>query len=329
MTTAKGIFSEKLSRDMRMSALLEGSPSNWGRWGADDQIGSLNFLTNQEVLRGIRSVRQGKVFTCGEEIGQAVGDPIWPGRTPTSRVNVRDKSYYQCGRCQPFPGGVEYADDQMTMFLQGSTQFDALGHVWYDDKIWNGYPAESTIGGMQQASVLPIAERGVVGRGILLDMAAYKGKFALNKGDLLGLDDILGAAKQQGVTIQKHDILCLRIGFLQLRLQQTKEEFYHEFNEPGLTYSPELVNWFHEMEIPALCTDTISNECELDPAVGVQIPLHCALMRNLGIAFNEICNFEKLAPDCHEDGQWDFLYVAAPLKVTDATGSPVNVVAIK
>jgi kynurenine formamidase len=262
------------------------------------------------VLRGVRAVKQGKVFTCGEQIGQSVGDPMWPGRAPTSRVNVRDKSYYDDGRVKAFPGGVEYADDQMTMFLQGSTQFDALGHVWYDNKIWNGYPASATVGGMAKAS-------------------AYKGKFALDKGDLLGLEDLLGAAKKQGVTIEKRDIVCLRIGFLQLRLKQSQEQFYKDFNEPGLTYSPELVDWFNKMEIPALCTDTISNECELDPDVGVQIPLHCALMRNLGIAFNEICNFEELAPDCHKDGQWDFLYVAAPLKVVDATGSPVNVIAIK
>jgi hypothetical protein len=216
--------------ELRMGQLLAGSPSNWGRWGPHDQVGSLNFLTNVEVLRGVRAVKQGKVFTCGEQIGQPAGDPIWPGRAPTSRVNVRDKSYYDAGRVKPFPGGVEYADDQMTMFLQGSTQYDALGHVWYDDKIWNGYPASATIGGMAQASVLPISERGVVGRGVLLDMAAYKGKFALDKGDLLGLEDLLAAAKKQGVTLEKHDILCLRIGFLQLRLKQSKEQFYKDFN---------------------------------------------------------------------------------------------------
>ena len=182
---------------------------------------------------------------------------------------------------------------------------------------------------MKKASILPIAERGVVGRGVLLDMAAYKGKFALEKGDILNLDDLLGAAKKQGVTIEKHDILCLRIGFLQLLHTQGPEEFYADFNEPGLTYSPELVDWFQKMEIPALCTDTISNEMELDPETGIQVTLHCALMRNLGVTFNEICNFEALAKDCHEDGQWDFLYVAAPLKVHQGTGAPVNVVAIK
>jgi kynurenine formamidase len=320
-----------LTKEMaaRAGQLLAGSPSNWGRWGKDDEIGSLNFLTNSEVLRGVRAVRQGKVFTCGELIGNPDGDPIWPGRVPATRHNVRDKSYYDDGRVKPFPGGVEYADDQITMFLQGSTQYDALGHVWYDDKLYNGFPASDSVGEMRKASVLPMAEHGIVGRGVLLDMAAYKGKFALDKGDLLHLPDLLDCADKQGVKLEKHDILCLRIGFLQLRLKQTQEQFYKDFNEPGLTYSPELVDWFHTMEIPALCTDTISNECELDPEIGVQVPLHCALMRNLGIAFNEICNFEELAPDCHKDGQWDFLYVAAPLKVAGATGSPVNVVAIK
>lgn len=318
------------SQDLRMSQLLANSPSNWGRWGEDDEVGSLNFLTPEVVLSAATTVKQGKVFTCGEQIGNPEGDPMWPGRLPTVRENVRDKGDYLAGRVQAFPGEVEYADDRIEMFLQGSTQVDALGHVWYDDMVWNGYPAaDATIGGMKKASILPIAERGIVGRGVLLDLAAYKGKFALDKGDFLGLDDILGCAKKQGVELRKHDIICLRIGFLQLLYVQGPDVFYKDFNEPGLTYSPELVDWFYQMEIPCFATDTISNETELDPEVGVQIPLHCALMRNLGIAFTEICNFEKLAEDCHADGQWDFLFVAAPLKVREGTGAPLNVIAIK
>jgi kynurenine formamidase len=309
--------------------LLVGSPSNWGRWGPDDEVGSLNFLTPIEVLRGVAAAKQGKVFTCGEQIGSPTGDPIFPGRATADRTNVQDKGDYDSGKAHQLPGGIEYADDRISMFLQGSTQYDALGHVWYDDKLWNGFPASDTIGAMSKASVLPLAERGIVGRGILLDMAAYKGKPVLEKDDLLNLEDLLGAAKRQGVTIEKHDILCLRLGYLQLLKTQGPDVFYQDFNEPGLTYSPELVRWFHEMEIPALCTDTISNETDIDPALGIQVPLHCALMRNLGIAFNEICNFEALAEDCHADGQWTFLYVAAPLKVVGGTGSPVNVVAIK
>ena len=309
--------------------LLADAPSNWGRWGEQDEVGSLNFLTDSEVLRGARAIRRGKVFTCGEVIGNPQGDPLWPGRVPAKREMTVDKSTYACGEMASLPGGAEFADDRIDMFLQGSTQFDALGHVWYDDKLWNGYPAEGTIGGLKKASVLPIAQRGVVGRGVLLDMAGYKGKDCLEKGDLLHLEDLLGCAERQGIAIQKHDILCLRLGFLQLLHAQGPELFYRDFVEPGLTYSAELVDWFHRMEIPCLSTDTISNETELDPDVGVQIPLHCALMRNLGIAFNEICNFEELARDCRADGQWDFLYAAAPLKVHEGTGAPVNVLAIK
>ena len=317
------------SGGMRVSELLSGAPSNWGRWGGRDEVGSLNFLTNEEVLRGVRAVRRGKVFTCGEVIGNPEGDPLWPGRVPAKREMTVDKASWVRGDLPGLPGGAEFADDRIEMFLQGSTQFDALGHVWYEDKMWNGYPAAGSNGGLKQASILPIAQRGVVGRGVLLDMAAYKDKKFLEKGDIFGLDDLLGCARSQGITIEKHDILCLRLGFLQLLYALGPDEFYKDFVEPGLTYSPELVDWFHEMEIPCLSTDTLSNETELDPAIGVQIPLHCALMRNLGVTFNEVCNFEELAEDCHADGQWDFLYAAAPLKVAEATGAPVNVLAIK
>ena len=317
------------AQDVRVSQLLAGAPSNWGRWGPNDELGGLNFLTNEEVMRGVRAVRQGKVITCGQEIGHPGGDPKFPTRASSERVMVQDKQSYSSGEIQALAGEVEYADDKISMFLQGSTQIDALGHVWYDDQLWNGYPATETIGGMKKASILPIAERGVVGRGVLLDLATYKGKEYLEKGDLLGLEDLLGCAETQGVTIEKHDILCLRIGFLQLLYVLGPEKFYQDFNEPGLTYSAELVDWFHEMEIPCFATDTISNETELDPAIGVFVPLHCALMRNLGVVFTEICNFEELAKDCHEDGQWDFLFTASPLKVREGTGAPLNVMVVK
>ncbi|HKY92408.1 MAG TPA: hypothetical protein VJM11_15275, partial [Nevskiaceae bacterium] len=106
-------------------------------------------------------------------------------------------------------------------------------------------------------------------------------------------------------------------------------EFYKNFVEPGLTYTPELVKWFHEMEIPNLVTDTIANEVTIDPVSGVALPLHIALMRNLGVAFTEIAMLEPLADDCAADGQWSFLYVAAPLKVVGGSGAPVNPVVVK
>ncbi|QGA53977.1 cyclase family protein [Sulfolobus sp. E5-1-F] len=306
-----------------LEELLKDSPTNWRRWGNDDEVGALNF---NEVLRGIKAVRQGKVFTLQVIVGSPKGDPVWPGRTSAIRINVNDKGYYMSGKNKLLYGGLEYADDIIIMFLQGTTQIDALGHTWYGDKIWNGYSAMETIGGLSKASVLPIAQRGIVGHGVLIDVARCKGVESLSPGEEITLNDLLSCAKKEGIEIQKHDILLIRTGWIAQYFKKDPAEFYKNFVEPGLTYRKELIEWFHNMEIPVLGTDTIGNERTTHPDTGIVLPLHAALMRNLGVVFNEILWLEDLAEDCSKDGQWDFLYVGAPLK---ATGAPINPVVIK
>jgi kynurenine formamidase len=178
--------------------------------------------------------------------------------------------------------------------------------------------------------VLPIAEKGVVGRGVLIDMARHRGKDWLDKGETFDHTDLEAAASAQGVTIEPHDILCIRTGFMKYWYElNDQKKFYDGFNEPGLTYSRELVEWFQQREIPNLVTDTIANEVTYEPGSGVALPLHCALMRNLGVALTEIAWLDDLADACAEDGRWSFLYVAAPLKVVAGTGAPVNPIAIR
>lgn len=312
-----------------MRELLDGLPRNWGRWGPDDEVGALNFLDAAEVLRGVASVKSGKTFTLQVQMGHPNGDPIWPGRSQVQKFNVMDKGHFICGAGKESPGNHEYADDVMIMYLQGSTQYDALGHVWYDDHIYNGYDARTTAGSMQKASVLPLAERGIVGRGVLIDMARHRGKEVLDKGETFDHHDLMAAAQAQGCEIMKHDILIIRTGWIGSYYRRDPQEFYADFVEPGLTFSRELVKWFHEMELANLVTDTIANEVTADPETGVVIPLHCALMRNLGVTFTEIAALDDLAGDCAEDGQWSFLYTAAPLKVVGGSGAPVNPVVIK
>jgi kynurenine formamidase len=311
-----------------MDVLLKDSPTNWGKWGPDDEVGALNYLTAAEVLRGVQHIKSGAVFTLQRLIGDPKGDPVWPGRSPAEKTMVLDESSWDGADAPQFPGGLHYADDKIVAFLQGSTQYDALGHVWYGGRIWNGYDARTTVGGLDKASVAPIAERGVAGRGILLDMARFRGKDNLDKAETFTHEDLMACAESQGVTIEKHDILIIRTNFLKLFFEQG-DAFYEGFCEPGLVYSPELVSWFQDMEVPNLVTDTIANEVTTDPNTGAALPLHCALMRNLGVTLTEICDLEKLAASCAEDGQYTFFYVAAPLKVNQASGSPVNPVAIK
>lgn len=312
-----------------LTTLLRDAPTNWGRWGDDDEVGSLNYLDTAQVLRGVSEVKDGKTFTLQRLIGDPNGDPVWPGRSPAERTMVLDESDWDEGGKGPaFPGGLHYADDKINAFLQGSTQYDALGHVWHGGKIWNGYDARTTIGGLDHASVEPIAQRGVVGRGILLDMARYYGKEALGAAETFTHEDLESCAAKQGVTIEPRDIIVIRTNHLQLFFEQG-DSFYEGFCEPGLVYSPALVDWFKDREIPNLVTDTIANEVTTDPNNGVALVLHNALMRNLGIAFTEICDLEALAADCAEDGRYSFLYAAAPLKIHRASGSPVNPLAIK
>ncbi len=309
--------------------LLQGSQCNWGKWGPDDEVGCLNYLTPDEVLTGVRQVRQGKVFTLQIPMGHLHGDPLWPGRVAMERVMNLDESSWKDGSGPQFPGGLHYADDSMTANTHGSTHYDALGHMWCDGQIYSGASADSTIGSLSHASVAAIAERGIAGRGVLIDIARCRNKEYLDPGETFNHVDLLDTAERQGVEIQKHDILLIRTGWIDYWYATTPEEFYGDFREPGLTYSPELVQWFDVMEIPNLVTDTMGNEVAIDPVSGVALPLHNALMRNLGVTFTEMCRLGPLAADCARDGQWNFLYAAAPLHVIGASAALVNPVVIK
>ncbi|CAM3578005.1 cyclase family protein [Tsukamurella ocularis] len=308
--------------------LLAEAPSNWGKWGPDDEVGSLNYLGPDQAIAAAALVRSGKVFTLQRLIGDPKGDPVWPGRSPAVRTQIMDEATWDGAEAPQFPGGLHYADDKIDAFLQGSTQYDALGHVWYDGKLWNGFDARTTVGGMDVASVEPIAQRGVVGRGVLLDMARFRGKEHLDTAETFDHTDLEACAAAQGVELRPRDVLLIRTNYLQLFFE-LGDAFYEGFCEPGLQYSPELVQWFADNEIPNLVTDTIANEVTTDQNNGVALTLHCALMRNLGVVFTEITDLEALAADCAADGVYEFMYTAAPLKIAQGSGAPVNPVVVK
>lgn len=312
-----------------VSELLDEAPKNWGKWGEDDQVGALNYLTPAEVLRGSKSVKSGKVFTLQSPVGSEKGDPVTPSRHGAIRKQTVDVNSFRNGDRDINPGGTKWADDYFEMFLQGTTQCDGLGHVWYDQTIWNGRSEETTSGGLSYASVAPIGKRGIVGRGVLLDMARFRGKQYLDRYETFSEEDLLACAEHQGVTIEKHDILIVRTGWIGSYFYRDSEEYFDPFFEPGLVYSPSLVEWFNSMEIPSLVTDTMGNEITLDPNNGFKLLLHAALMRNLGVVFQELTVLDDLAADCAEDGQYSFMFVSAPIVVEKASGSPVNPVVIK
>ena len=315
--------------DTEIGDILDESPNNWGRWGDDDEIGALNFLTAAEVLRGAASVERGKTFTLGIPISSGAPEPVTPKRGMSAHHYMkRDQGHYLSGKADASQSGeIASADDVVYLFIQGSTHFDALGHVWHDNRMYNGYDADSTMGGLEVCSIRPIAERGVAGRGILLDIARHRGVSHLEDGERITLDELKTCADSQDTDIHQRDILFLRTGWIESFYQAG--EPLEDFNDPGLTYSPELCEWFHEMEIPLLGTDTLGNEQTYSETTGTMIPLHGALLRNQGVIFNEINDLGELAADCASDGKYDFFYVCGPLKIEGGSGSPVNPLAIK
>ncbi|MGH7839898.1 MAG: cyclase family protein [Candidatus Binataceae bacterium] len=319
------------NKPIEMTELLKDSPKNWGRWGANDEIGCLNFLTSAEVLRGVRAVKQGKVFMLGVPVARPAGDPTHPLRSQPIHTLTHDEGSYISGRDKPFPGGLKYSDDVITMFPQSTTQYDALGHAWYGDKLYNGFDPKTTIGGLQKCSIQPMGEHGVVGRGVLIDAARFKGKKHLDRGEGVTLTDLLDAAKKQGTTIEKHDILVLHTGWLNRFYEEGVGAFFPDgqFDEPGLEYSPELVKWFHEMEIASISADNVGCEQGFNKTTQSTGVLHGALLCNLGVIFNEIVWLKDLADDCARDGQYSFLFAGAPLKLVHGCGSSVNPIAIK
>jgi kynurenine formamidase len=312
-----------------LTELLADAPTNWGKWGPDDQVGGLNYLTPTEVLRAIGSVQTGRAFTLMLELGNPKGDPLWPGRVPYAHFMTQDRGTYESGKTPAIKGGIEYADDVILVACHGSTHVDALGHTWYDGRAWNGFRADGSKGGLESCSVLPLAQKGIVGHAVLLDVARYRGVPYLPMHSHVSLDDLLGAAKRQKVELQQHDILVLRTGILQAFYEKGPEEFYGDFDEPGLTYSRELLDFFHDMEIPVSATDILAGEMLTSATVDAVFPLHAALSRNLGVVFVEGHWLEAWAADCAADGKYDGLYMASPLKIRYGTASPVNPILIK
>ena len=311
-----------------LARLLEGSPTKWGHWGADDEVGALNYLTPEEVKAGMATVRDGRVFTLAAPLAAPGGDPVFPGRWAPRHFVVADKAGFRAGHWRPLPGGLEFADDYVTGFAQGSTHCDALGHMWYGDKLWNGYCADCTNGGMNRAGIEPISARGIVGRCVLLDLARFRGRQTLQRAETFDHLDLLACAKAQGVEIAPRTILVLRTGWLGALLDR-RDTIGADYWEPGLTFSRDLVAWFDAMQIPCLVTDTLANETTYEPQSGVMLPLHGALMRNLGVVFTEAAQLDELASDCARDRRYEAFYCASPIKVVGGTGGSINPLVLK
>lgn len=311
--------------------ILRDCPTNWGKFGQCDELGTLNYLDDQQVLRGIQQVATGRIFPLGLPIGDPRGDLVWPGRIPTQHYMVSDRGMYVSGKRDPIPGtgGVEYADDVVHMFLQGTTQLDSLGHIWYDGQLYNGYDASSTTAGLKKNGIDKAAARGIVGAAVLLDVPRFFGVPMLERGQEIRLEDLSAVAHAQGIMIESADMLIIRTGFYQHYLRGGTKEYIGEMlSEPGITYTKDLVKAFDQWKTPLLGTDTMGNEQTLSGQTGTVQPLHPALITRMGMTLAEMLWLEDLAEYCSDIRKYRFFLSISPLRIVGGAGSPVNPLAI-
>jgi kynurenine formamidase len=303
--------------------------SNWGRWGSRDRRGTLNFITPARVAVASRRIRSGRTFSLAHPIGGGAGPRVNAHRTrPVHTMSL-------------LPGdlrlkdGAAFADDAIAMPLQCGTQWDGLAHCSYDGLLYNGESvAGITIdGGAETLGIEHIAD-GIVGRGVLLDVAALKGTDALPAGTIVTPADLDAAEARQHVRAGPGDILLVRTGW---RCASDRDRLRPPNGPPGrqLRLYPEAglsqscCDWLSEREIAAIAADNYAVEVIPVEDSRATLPVHCILIRDIGMTIGELFALDDLARDCAADGTWDFFLAAPPLKIPHALGSPINPVAIK
>lgn len=298
---------------------------NWGRWGADDEIGTLNFVSPADVQQAAALIRKGLTFSLGLDFNFRGPQSGWGGRFNPIHTMLATGTDAVAGNQDHLK--LRYADDMVTMPLQCGTQWDALGHVFYGDKMWNGYDARLVDSTGAKKNGIEKTRSKMVGRGVLLDIARFKRGDSLAPGYGISSRDLDECAEQQGVEIRRGDFVIVRTGHMEYCLDAGDWSGYAGGDAPGMMF--ETCEWLHRKEVAAVCFDTWGCEVRPNESDEVTQPWHWVVIPMIGITMGEIFNVRELAADCSKDGVYEFFFCAPPLPITGAVGSPINPIAIK
>ncbi|GAA1900271.1 cyclase family protein [Streptantibioticus ferralitis] len=294
--------------------------NNWGRWGAADEIGTLNLITDEVVREAVGTVRSGRRVPLALPLKQdGVQTGAIPGRMNPLRAMVA-VNWQMFG-----PDTVATSDDVVTMGLQAATHWDGLGHVSHSGRLYNGRPATTVtahtgaeFGGIEKITSL-------VSRGVLLDVARAHGVERLPGDHAVVPEDLEAAEELAGTTVRSGDIVVVRTG--QMRLYLTGDRHAYAYPSPGLSIrTPE---WFHARDVAAVASDTLTFEIFPPEFEDLWLAVHALHLVEMGMPQGQNWNLEELSTACAEDGRYAFLLNATPEPFVGGVGSPVAPVAIK
>lgn len=306
--------------------------SNWGRWGPDDERGTLNHVTPEDIIAASRLVRSGRVISMALPYDDAGPQNGGFNRFNPIHLMTRDGADVLAGTSlRDFYGGNDRhfrgTDDIVIMPLQSGTQWDSLAHVVFENRIYNGYGADqvSSKGAMRNA--VTTGANGMVGRGVLLDIPASRGLRWLEPGTAIGAEDLQRAADAANVTVGRGDFVFVRSGAMTRGRESGSWGDYAGGPSAGLGL--DSVEWVAEHEVAAVATDTWGMEVLPNETPDVFQPLHIIFIVHMGLWIGEIYDLDTIASDCARDGVYEFLFCGPPLPFSRAVGSPLNPLAIK
>jgi kynurenine formamidase len=319
----------KLTRDDLRKAAEK--YKNWGRWGPKDEIGTLNHTTADDIVAAARLVRKGKVISLAlnfDNHGPQGAKSKYPalGRINPLHTMLRTGTDAYSGVLDH--RGIRAADDMVVMPLQCGTQWDGLGHIFYENNMWNGYDCrEVTSAGAQKCGIEKTKSK-MVGRGVFLDVPRALGMEILPDGFAIKNSHLDETAKKQNVQVKKGDFVIVRTGQMEAKLAAGNWDGYPGGDAPGFSF--ETLEWIQRTQLAALASDTWG--CEVRPnesEPGINQPWHWITIPIMGMTMGEIFYVKDLAEDCVADKVYEFLFVAPALPITGAVGSPTNPLAIK
>ncbi|QRG05349.1 cyclase family protein [Xanthobacter dioxanivorans] len=311
------------------AAILEASKtlSNWGRWGKEDEIGTLNHVTPENVVEAASLVKKGKAFALGIPLDRrGPQNGLFGGRWNPIHTMLATGTDSIAGVFDEIPN-IRYADDALNMPVQAATHWDSLGHVFYEDKMYNGFDAKLVDSAGVHKNGIEHTRNRMIGRGVLLDVARFKKVDYLEDGYGISNDELDAVAKAEGVEIRKGDFVIIRTGQMEQRLKSGDWGGYAGGDAPGVKF--ENCYWSQEKQIAAICSDTWGVEVRPNETTEANQPWHWVVIPAMGLTMGEIFYLKELAEDCAADGVYEFMFVAPPLVITGGTGSPINPQAIK